>query len=187
MTCSGEAGFPGSNLQLEKPGSPRPQTRTNEIPHERTEGNAAGPVVGERCAGVLPEPQHAALEHASARFPRYFPRRSTLPVLRHALQAERRRNDQGPLNLRASSRIFDTAERSGLRREPRRPLFLAATSHVALQSADAAADPVEHHAPAALPILKAQHLAPRAGQSGYRTLDAGRLPPNCNNAPARMV
>jgi len=40
-------------------------------------------------------------------------------------------------------------------------LVSAATSDAVPQSADAAADPVEHHAPAALDVLNAQHVAPR--------------------------
>jgi hypothetical protein len=92
------------------------------------------------------------------------------------------------VTLRDSSRLFDFAKRSGLRLEPRRPLFLAATNHVVLQSADAAADPVEHHAPAALPILKSTESAtPRAStpdNPGTGHWMPGAFPQNCNNAPA---
>ncbi|CAG9207164.1 hypothetical protein BVI434_210010 [Burkholderia vietnamiensis] len=46
----------------------------------------------------MPEPGHGALERASARVHRRLARRGTLPVLRHALQAARRRGGQGPLS-----------------------------------------------------------------------------------------
>ena len=68
----------------------------------------------------LPEPGHAALEHASARLHRRHARRSALPVLQHALQAERRRSDQGSLSLACARRRF------------------VATASLAARSADAA-------------------------------------------------
>ncbi|CAG9194626.1 hypothetical protein BVI2075_200018 [Burkholderia vietnamiensis] len=56
----------------------------------------------------MPEPGHGALERAPARVHRRLARRGTLPVLRHALQAARRRGGQGPLSPAAGLRARRT-------------------------------------------------------------------------------
>lgn len=78
------------------PCQPRnPEYPSRSEPHERSQTNADRRSRRRRSAGALPESEDGSLERPSARVHRCDPRRSRLPVLRHALSPEGRRGPQG--------------------------------------------------------------------------------------------